>query len=78
MVQAILMWTGVVLASGLILLMALGPVIVEADSWWYERRRVRRRARRAGTSTQNSAISTRMTMTAMTIGTTGTRPGDRR
>jgi hypothetical protein len=38
MVQAILVWTGAVLAIGLLLVMALGPVIVEVDSWWYERK----------------------------------------
>jgi len=30
----------------LLLLMALGPVIVEIDSWWYERRHNRRHNRR--------------------------------
>jgi hypothetical protein len=38
MVQAILVWAGAVLAIGLLLVMALGPVIVEVDSWWYERK----------------------------------------
>jgi hypothetical protein len=42
MLQAILVWTGAVLAIGLLLLMALGPVIVEIDSWWYERKHNRR------------------------------------
>lgn len=45
MVQAILVWTGAVLALGLMLVMALGPVIVEVDSWWHERRRARRARR---------------------------------
>jgi hypothetical protein len=44
MLQAILVWVGAVLALGLLLLMALGPVIVEVDSWWYERRHNRKRA----------------------------------
>lgn len=48
MLQAILVWTGAVLALGLLLLMALGPVIVEVDSWWYERK-LNRRARKAAT-----------------------------
>lgn len=50
MLQAILVWTGAVLALGLLLLMAIGPVIVEVDSWWYERklnRRVRKAAPKA-------------------------------
>jgi hypothetical protein len=42
MLQAVLVWTGAVLALGLLLVMALGPVIVEVDSWWYERRHNRR------------------------------------
>jgi hypothetical protein len=44
MVQAVLVWVGAVLAVGLLLVMALGPVIVEVDSWWYGRRQARRRA----------------------------------
>jgi len=46
MLQAILVWIGAVLAIVVLLLMALGPVIVEVDSWWYARRH-RRRARKA-------------------------------
>lgn len=46
MVQAILVWAGAVLGVAVLLLMALGPVIVEVDSWWYERK-LRRRARKA-------------------------------
>ena len=42
MLQAVLVWSGAVLAIGLLLLMALGPVIVEVDSWWYERKLKRR------------------------------------
>jgi len=38
MLQAVLVWVGAVLAIGLLLVMALGPVIVEVDSWWYERK----------------------------------------
>jgi hypothetical protein len=45
MVQAVLMWVGAVLAIGLLLVMALGPVIVELDAWWYGRRRNRGAAR---------------------------------
>jgi hypothetical protein len=46
MLQAILVWSGGVVAVVVLLLMALGPLIVEADSWWYERR-VRKAATRA-------------------------------
>ncbi|TDV50972.1 hypothetical protein [Actinophytocola oryzae] len=46
MVQAILVWSGAVLGLGLLLVMALGPVIVEVDTWWHERRH-NRRAREA-------------------------------
>ena len=42
MLQAVLVWVGAVLAIGLLLVMALGPVIVEVDSWWYERRHNRK------------------------------------
>jgi hypothetical protein len=38
MVQAILVWSGAVVGVSVLLLMALGPVIVEIDSWWYERK----------------------------------------
>ena len=47
MLQAVLVWAGAVLAIGLLLVMALGPVIVEIDSWWFERRHNRRRAKAA-------------------------------
>lgn len=53
MVQAILVWTGAVLGISLLLVMALGPVIVEVDSWWYERkhnRRVRKAAKARATA----------------------------
>lgn len=46
MLQAVLVWVGAVLAVGLLLVMALGPVIVEVDSWWFEKRH-NRRARKA-------------------------------
>jgi len=45
MVQAVLVWSGIAVAFVVLLLMALGPVIVEIDSWWYERRHNRRRRR---------------------------------
>lgn len=43
MVQAVLVWSGAVVATVVLLLMALGPVIVEVDAWWFERRHNRRR-----------------------------------
>ncbi|MFC4854735.1 hypothetical protein [Actinophytocola glycyrrhizae] len=46
MLQAVLVWAGAVLAIGLLLVMALGPVIVEIDSWWYERRHNTKKAAR--------------------------------
>lgn len=45
MLQAILVWSGAVVGISLLLLMALGPVIVEVDSWWYERKHNRRQAK---------------------------------
>jgi hypothetical protein len=54
MLQAFLVWTGAVLALGLLLLMALGPVIVEVDSWWYERK-FNRRARKAASARKAAA-----------------------
>lgn len=54
MIQAVLVWVGLVLAFGLLLLMAVGPAIVELDSWWYERQHRNRaeasRAERAATA----------------------------
>lgn len=46
MLQAILVWSGAVVAIVVLALMALGPVIVEVDSWWYARRHKRSRAKR--------------------------------
>jgi hypothetical protein len=46
MLQAVLVWVGAVLAIGLLLVMALGPVIVEVDSWWFERRHNKKAARK--------------------------------
>jgi hypothetical protein len=43
MLQAILVWSGAVLGLVVLLMVALGPVIVEVDSWWYERQHNRRR-----------------------------------
>jgi hypothetical protein len=47
MLQAVLVWVGAVLAIGLLLVMALGPVIVEVDSWFYERKARKAAARKA-------------------------------
>ena len=57
MLQAILVWTGAVLALGLMLIMALGPVIVEVDSWWYERRHNRRRGARSARGARKAESS---------------------
>ncbi|MET0133870.1 MAG: hypothetical protein ABW215_09785 [Kibdelosporangium sp.] len=45
MLMLVLTWTGMVLGVTLLLLMALGPVIVELDSWLSQRKRDRRRTR---------------------------------
>lgn len=60
MLQAILVWTGAVLALGLLLVMALGPVIVEIDSRRYERRHNRRRSARGGKETPKDAAPARV------------------
>ena len=46
MVTAVLVWVGVVLGLGLLLVMALGPVIVEIDAKVRDRREDRREDRR--------------------------------
>jgi hypothetical protein len=56
MLQAVLVWVGAVLAIGLLLVMALGPVIVELDSWFYERRRNRRAAKKAAGQAAGQAV----------------------
>lgn len=54
MLQAVLVWSGLVLAFSVMLVMALGPAVVELDSWWYERKLRKRgrpeRVRRAAVS----------------------------
>lgn len=55
MLEAILIWSGAVVGIMLLLLMALGPVIVEVDSWWYERKH-NRRAREAKAKAQTAAV----------------------
>jgi hypothetical protein len=57
MLQAILVWTGAVLGIGLMVLMALGPVIVEVDSWWYERKH-NKRARKAAKARVSATAAT--------------------
>jgi hypothetical protein len=44
MLMLILTWIGAVLGVAVLLVMALGPVIVEVDARLYERRHARRRA----------------------------------
>jgi hypothetical protein len=55
MIQAILVWTGAVLGVSVLLLMALGPVIVEVDSWWYERKLRKQQARKAAAAPKQQA-----------------------
>jgi hypothetical protein len=57
MLQAVLVWAGAVLAIGLLLVMALGPAIVEIDSWWFERRHDRRRTARV--AAKGAKVTTR-------------------
>ena len=45
MLMLVLTWIGIALGTTLLLLMALGPVIVEMDSWFSHRRRDRRHAK---------------------------------
>jgi hypothetical protein len=60
MLQAVLVWAGAVLAIGLLLVMALGPVIVEVDSWFYERRaRKAAKAARAAAARKEAQPTTR-------------------
>jgi hypothetical protein len=47
MITLVLTWAGIALGTTLLLLMALGPVIVEMDSWFSQRRRDRKRAKAA-------------------------------
>jgi hypothetical protein len=56
MLQAILIWSGAVLGLVVLLIMALGPVIVEVDSWWYERKH-NRRARKAAKAKAEAAAT---------------------
>jgi len=49
MVQAILVWVGLVLAFGLLLMMAVGPAVVELDAWLYERKHRRQAEARSRT-----------------------------
>ncbi len=55
MLEAILVWTGAVLGFAVLLLMALGPVIVEVDSWWYERKHNRHVRKATKTAAAKSA-----------------------
>jgi hypothetical protein len=46
MLMLVLTWIGIALGTTLLLLMALGPVIVEMDGWFAQRRQDGRRDRR--------------------------------
>ena len=59
MLQAVLVWAGAVLAITLLLVMALGPVIVELDSWWYERRH-NRKSRKAAARRSEAPVAHRV------------------
>lgn len=54
MFALVLTWIGIVLGTALLLLMALGPVIVEFDSWLAQRARARRRARTRAKSRESA------------------------
>lgn len=41
MIALLLTWTGLVLGVSLLLVMALGPLIVQVDSYFYERKHER-------------------------------------
>jgi len=58
MLEAILVWSGAVVGIAVLLLMALGPVIVEVDSWWYERKH-NRRVRKAAEKAESAAAPRR-------------------
>jgi len=71
MLMLILTWIGAVLGLSLLLIMALGPVIVEADSWWYARRHERRRLSAADGSAAEPSPGSR---TGSSSTTAGSRP----
>lgn len=47
MIILLLTWTGLVLGVSLLLVMALGPLIVQVDSYFYERKHEREAQRQA-------------------------------
>ena len=51
MFALVMTWIGIAVGTTLLLLMALGPVIVELDGWLAQRRRDRRRAARRQAAT---------------------------
>ncbi|MFC0115885.1 hypothetical protein [Kibdelosporangium aridum] len=55
MVTLVLTWIGAVLGITIVLVMALGPVIVELDGWLAQRRR--ERARKVATETKQQAAA---------------------
>jgi hypothetical protein len=65
MLMLILTWIGAVLGLSLLLIMALGPVIVEIDAKLYERKHEQRRARaRMAAWSTSSTTSPRSTASA--------------
>ncbi|GAB3914213.1 hypothetical protein GCM10029964_125120 [Kibdelosporangium lantanae] len=52
MFALVITWIGIVLGTSVLLLMALGPVIVEMDGWLAARKRAKRRAAVRATTRQ--------------------------
>jgi hypothetical protein len=61
MLTLVLTWIGIALATTMLLLMALGPVIVELDDWFATRgrRRARTQAKAAARQTTRPTVVTR-------------------
>jgi hypothetical protein len=62
MFALVMTWIGIVLGTALLLLMALGPVIVELDSWLAQRKRDRRRAQARARKTAPKVVARPATM----------------
>ena len=58
MFALVMTWIGIAAGSTLLLLMALGPVIVELDGWLAQRRRDRRRAQVQAKAVRKQATPT--------------------
>jgi hypothetical protein len=62
MFALVMTWIGIVLGTTLLLLMALGPVIVELDGWLAQRKRDRRRAQARARKTAPAVLTRPATM----------------